>query len=137
MIKNHTTGLQHLGIPTRDLDESVRFYEALDFDCMYRKKIKQKGESVEVAFVKLHDLIIELYQSEDEDLETVKNHKDGDINHFAINVKDVSDLFEKMQQSEFHIMDDQLQYMALFDKGVSFFRIRGFNHEVIEFNQIL
>ncbi|MCT3390826.1 VOC family protein, partial [Lentilactobacillus hilgardii] len=32
MIKDDITGIQHVGIPSKDLDKTIAFYESLGFD---------------------------------------------------------------------------------------------------------
>jgi catechol 2,3-dioxygenase-like lactoylglutathione lyase family enzyme len=135
MIKEYSTGLQHIGIPACNLDESVAFYETLGFTVVHRKKTKHGETPVEVAFIKLDDLVIELFQLEGVLLDEIKQRQKGHIDHFAINVKSVDKLFEKMQASELTLLDNELQTIDIYEKGVTFFSILGPNKEVIEFNE--
>ena len=38
------TGLQHIGMPTNDIERTIRFYEALGFEVAFRTD--NKGEEV-------------------------------------------------------------------------------------------
>ena len=40
----HITGLQHIGLPTNDLEETVAFYEMLGFQVAFRTVNEAAGE---------------------------------------------------------------------------------------------
>ena len=75
------TGLQHIGIPTNDLNLTIDFYQSLGFELAHRTA---NGDE-QVAFLKLGNLMIETYQ----------NFKaariNGAVDHIAINVTDVEE----------------------------------------------
>ena len=54
-------GLQHVGIPTNDLQKSLGFYQSLGFETVYRTRNEAAGE--DVAFCRLGDLTLELYEN--------------------------------------------------------------------------
>ena len=58
-IKDFTTGVQHIGIPTNDINKTIEFYHALGFETTFRTV----NGTEEVAFLQLHNLIIETYQN--------------------------------------------------------------------------
>ena len=58
-IKDFCTGVQHIGLPTNDLAKTISFYQSLGFTTAYRTN--NQGE--EVAFLQLHNLVIETYQN--------------------------------------------------------------------------
>ena len=49
------TGLQHIGIPTNDMDKTVEFYKKIGFEVAH----ETKDGDVRVVFLKLRDLILE------------------------------------------------------------------------------
>lgn len=57
-IKEFTTGVQHIGIPTNNINKTIEFYHALGFETALRTV----NGTEEVAFLQLHNLIIETYQ---------------------------------------------------------------------------
>lgn len=57
-IKDFCTGIQHIGIPTNDIEETIRFYEQLGFQVAFLTK---NGDET-MAFLQLHNLIIETYE---------------------------------------------------------------------------
>ena len=49
------TGLQHIGIPTNDMDKTVEFYKKIGFEVAH----ETKDGDVRVVFLKFRDLILE------------------------------------------------------------------------------
>ena len=74
-----TTGIQHIGIPTSDIETTIRFYEGLGFQTMHTNQVP--ANQAKVAFLQLGNLMIETYAEGG-------NGIDGAINHFALNCTD-------------------------------------------------
>lgn len=124
-IKNYCTGIQHIGIPTNDIEETIRFYESLGFHVALATLNKKANEMV--AFMQLHNLIIEAYENKSAALQS------GAIDHIAIDVKNIDSLFEEIKTKGFSLLDMQVRSLPFWDNGVKFFTIVGPNKEKIEF----
>ena len=57
-LKEQLNGIQHIGIPTNDIEATVRFYETLGFEAALRTVNEEADEKV--AFMKLNTLVIEM-----------------------------------------------------------------------------
>ena len=124
-FKHIATGLQHIGIPTNDMEKTISFYTALGFENVYQAD--NKGEKV--AFLRLGDLTIETYQN----YKAV--HKAGAVDHVAINVTDVEEARRIADGLNLHVIEEgQLPFWS---NGVKYFTILGPNDEKLEFNQYL
>ena len=55
------TGLQHIGIPTNDMDKTVEFYKKIGFEVAH----ETKDGDVRVVFLKFRDLILETYENKE------------------------------------------------------------------------
>lgn len=128
-IADKITGLQHIGLPTKDLKKSIAFYESLGFENIYETRIADTPESV--AFMKLKNLVMEVYESKD------TAGKDGAIEHIALDVTDIEGVFEEIRAGGFVLLDEEIQFLPFWEHGVKYFRITGPNGEIIEFNQRL
>ena len=73
-IKRKITGIQHVGIPTNDMQKSIRFYKELGFEVVWQTINEQNGESV--VFLQLGNLIMEIYEKP-----TGCNENRGDRSH--------------------------------------------------------
>lgn len=122
-IKDFCTGIQHIGIPTNDIEETIQFYERLGFHVA----LATKNNDVTVAFLQLHNLVIETYENKSATMQS------GAIDHIALNVSSIDELFELMKQKDFHLLDHGVKSLPFWEKGVKFFTILGPNKEKIEF----
>ena len=125
----NVTGIQHIGIPTNDIEETVAFYRSLGFEIALRTVNEAAGE--QVCFLRLKNLCIETYQN------GCAVGKPGAIDHVALDVANVEYAFAKAKQSGYTMLDKEVQFLPFWDNGVRFFTILGHNGEKVEFSQML
>ena len=119
------TGLQHIGVPTNDIEATLRFYTALGFEVAHRAD--NNGE--QVAFLRLGDLTVETYQN------GRAVGQAGAVDHIAINVTDVDEARHIADAMKLEVIEEgQLPFWT---NGVKYFTILGPNREKLEFNQYL
>lgn len=127
-ISSHLTGIQHVGIPTTNLEKTIHFYGALGFDTA---GIFPNGGS-RCAFLRLGNLTLEVW--------TVDATADatGSINHFALDTTNIEQTYEAARELGLRIVEDSIQCIPSFwKKGIRYFNVLGPNQETIEFCQIL
>jgi hypothetical protein len=122
-IKDFCSGIQHLGIPTNDIEKTIRFYEQLGFKVAL--KTSNNGEAV--AFLQMQNLVIETYENRTAVMRA------GAIDHIALDVKNIDALFELVKTKQFPMLDEQVNSLPFWENGVKFFTIVGPNKEKIEF----
>lgn len=127
--KDFILGLQHIGLPTNDMDATVSFYEGLGFETVYRTVNEKANEAV--VFLKLGDVTIEAYENKKAALQT------GAIDHIALHVEHVEKLHEMMCKEKYTIVSDGVEFLPFWKNGVKFFIVEGPNRERVEFNQYL
>ena len=124
-FKDISTGLQHIGLPTNDIEKTIRFYAALGFEVAFRTD--NNGE--DVAFLRLGDLTIETYQ----------NYRAAGVNgawdHVAINVTDVDAARGLTDGLGLEVIEEG--QLPFWENGVKYFVVLGPNNEKVEFNQYL
>lgn len=134
-IQENVTGLQHLGIPAVDLKESIRWYtEVLGFENIEEKEIPGLCHA---AFLKKGNLVLEIYQENEEAVREVASRSHGHMDHLALNVTDVKAAFEEMKKTGCTMLDTEIQSLPFFEKGVAWFTVLGPSGEKVEFNQFL
>lgn len=126
-VKEYCSGLQHIGIPTNNINETVEFYKKLGFEVVYTTR---NGDET-VTFLRMYDLVIETYENNQAVM------KSGAIDHFAINVKNIDSLFEEIKGMGFEMLDKQVNSLPFWENGVKFFTILGPNKEKVEFCEYL
>ena len=119
------TGLQHIGIPTNDLNLTIDFYQSLGFELAHRTA---NGDEP-VAFLKLGNLMIETY------LNFKVARINGAVDHIAINVTDVEEARRIADSMGLEVIEEG--QLPFWENGVKYFTILGPNREKLEFNQYL
>ena len=119
-----TTGIQHIGIPTSDIETTIRFYEGLGFQTMHTNQVP--ANQAKVAFLQLGNLMIETYAEGGNGLV-------GSINHFALNCTDIQAAYACICEQGYKVLSNGIEELPFWEKGVAFFIIEGPNKERIEF----
>lgn len=126
-MKDYATGIQHVGIPTKDMDATKKFYEDLGFEAAF----ETVNDEARVCFLKMYNLVMEVYESED------AAGKIGAIEHVAIDVTDIEQIYKEICDKNMNTLQDEIHFLPFWDNGVRFFTIKGPNEEKIEFSQFL
>ena len=126
-VQTYCTGIQHIGIPTGNIEATKKFYESLGFECVHDAFIEEGSQNV--SFLKMGDCVIETYESEIAGC-------DGAVDHLALNCTDVEAAYASLKDSGFKMLTDGVQRLPFWEKGIGFFIIEGPNKERIEFCQI-
>lgn len=124
-IKTKVMGIQHVGIPTNDIQKSISFYEGIGFETVWQTVNEQSNEVV--VFLQLGNLVMEIYENRQAVMKT------GAIDHIALDVTNIDSIFQYVQKREYKMMDNKVQSLPFWEHGVKFFTIEGPNGEKIEF----
>ena len=129
MEQNNITGLQHIGIPTDRMKETLLFYTELGFQVKMQTKLRETGKKV--VFMELGNLVLEFYES------TMLAKQSGAFNHICLNVTDIEGIFYKMSNANCIFVDSEIKKLPFWEKGIAYFNVLGPNAEQIEFCEIL
>lgn len=128
-LSNYATGIQHVGIPTENLETTVQFYERLGFQIVF--ETSNPDTLQQVVFLQLETLVIEAYESDHTEKKT------GAIDHIAINVHNIDNVYKYICRNDLNTTNDEIHFLPFWENGVKFFTIEGPNGEKIEFSQYL
>ena len=128
-LREQLNGIQHVGIPTNDIEMTIAFYEKLGFEIAFRTVNEAADEKV--AFLKLGTLVIETYENKAAAL------KPGAIDHVAIDVKNIEKVHAMITGAGLNTTQDEVHFLPFWENGVRFFTIEGPNKEKVEFSQYL
>ncbi|GHT35961.1 lactoylglutathione lyase [Bacteroidia bacterium] len=126
MINDYSKGVQHIGLPTNDMEATITFYKKLGFEVVHEKVIDCR-----VCFLQLQNLVIESYENKDAVL------KSGAIDHIAIDCTNIEAVFAEVKKIGLQFEKDKIESLPFWKNGVKFFKIIGPNAELIEYCQIL
>ena len=99
-LREQLNGIQHVGIPTNDIEMTIAFYEKLGFEIAFRTVNEAADEKV--AFLKLGTLVIETYENKAAAL------KPGAIDHVAIDVKNIEKVHEMITGAGLNTTQDEV-----------------------------
>jgi methylmalonyl-CoA/ethylmalonyl-CoA epimerase len=119
------TGIEHIGIAVRDLEQSIRFYqEVLGLQCYAVEEVAD--QNVRTAFFMVGETKIELLQSTDPSGAVAKFiEKRGEgVHHLAFAIPDVAGALDELSEKQVPLIDRQprpgaegLQIAFLHPKG--------------------
>lgn len=128
-LREQLNGVQHIGIPTNDIEKTIEFYQKLGFEIAFQTVNEEANEKV--VFLKLHTLVIETYENKAAVMQS------GAIDHIAIDVKDIEKVYAMNNQAGLNSTQDTVHFLPFWENGVKFFTIEGPNKEKVEFSQYL
>lgn len=102
-----TTGIQHIGIPTSDIETTIRFYEGLGFQTMHTNQVP--ANQAKVAFLQLGNLMIETYAEGG-------NGIDGAINHFALNCTDIQAAYAWICEQGYKVLSNGIEELPFWER---------------------
>lgn len=126
-LKEQINGLQHIGVPTENIEKTIEFYGKLGFEVAFQTV----NDGDKVAFLKFGSLVIETYESKEATM------KSGAVDHIALDVKDIEKVYELINQEGLNTTQDTVHFLPFWENGVKFFTIEGPNKEKVEFSQYL
>ena len=126
-MKQLINGLQHIGIPTNDLQKAIDFYQSIGFET----KLLTQTPREKVAFMELQSLMLELYENKQ------ATEKPGAIDHIALDVNNIQAVYEKIQTLGYRVIEGDIQFLPFWDHGVRYFTILSPESVKVEFSQKL
>lgn len=138
-LKGNFKGLQHLGIPVSNLQNSVSFYTRLGFARIMASHVEvpEENDRIVVAMMEQNNVVIELYQVTKKEQEELRKRNDGHVDHIAFDVSDVDKAFLELKMNNFDMIEDKPVFLQFWESGCKYFTVRGPDGEKLEFNQIL
>lgn len=126
-VEELVTGVQHIGLPTNDMEKTIAFYTGLGFRIAH----EADDNGVRVVFLCQKNLTIETYENGQ------AVGRPGAVDHIALDVTDVDSAFKQVKAAGYDVVDPEVRFLPFWEKGVRFFNVKGPNAETIEFSQML
>ena len=130
-ISDFVLGLQHIGIPTSNLEKSSEFFLSLGFSIIQREQLPDSQKRVQ--FLQCKNVVVEVWEEEG----MVVPRAIGAIDHIAFDVQNIQEAFEQAKESKLHLLQKEIQFLPFGERGVRYFSVLGPDNVVIEYNQKL
>ena len=122
-LSDRVMGYDHIGVPTKDMEASTRFYETLGFKMAY----ETENDGI-VRFFCLKDIMVEVYEKD----QTAGAR--GAIDHLALKVDDIEETVSQVRKLGLNIVEGP-NFLPFWEHGVKYVSIEGPNKEIVEFIQ--
>lgn len=129
-MREFVKGLHHVGIPVKDMDATVEFYESLGATVYFSKEDTEEGEPIRVVIFEFGGIYIETYERK------VTAEKEGAIDHLAFQVSNIDEIYQLAKDRGYTLMSDcseSIQPTTYWPGKVRWFIIIGPNGEKLEF----
>lgn len=128
-MENYITGLQHIGVPTKDIEASIAFYESLGFKTIYETVL---DGATRFAYLELKGLVIETFETD------APADATGAIDHITLDVTDIDAIYALAKEKGYTITDGGgINSLPLWDNGIKYIMLEGPSRERVELTQIL
>lgn len=143
-LNNNFQGIQHIGIPVADISRSKDFYTRLGFESIMERTFPEKGGSTTAIMMRRENAIMELYQftppasypASSRIQDKSVSRPDGAVDHIAFSVIDIESAYNECLAAGLNIIETAPADLDFWEKGCTYFTIRGPDCEKLEFNQI-
>ena len=127
------TGLSHIGVFVRDIQESLKFYSLLGFKHYSDAEVKKQGGAMKFAFLRCGTCEIELIQTAE-----YEARKDGTADHIALKVGNIDAVIKTLKENGVTFESKEPDTMPmLFDNGIKNIFLRGPDGERLELVEVL
>jgi lactoylglutathione lyase len=130
-LSEYVLALQHIGIPSSNLDKSSDFFESLGFSPVQREKLPNSEKRV--VFLQCKNVVLEIW----EEASMKIPRSVGAIDHIALDVSDILPAFEEAVKMGLSFVDQGIQFLPFGKAGVRYFSILGPDNVIVEYNQKL
>lgn len=136
-LRDNIKGVQHLGIPVVQMEETRKFYiENFGFKVIHEKEIFYP-EKMKICFLQLGDLVVELFEHKSEAIRReVESRVTGVYDHFAIDAADFDDYAAKLINKGLTLAPGTADGVVLYDniktKGIRGVNFVSPNGDVVE-----
>lgn len=132
-MREHVKSLHHIGIPTRDMEATVKFYTDLGAEIYFDKMDQEAGAPIRVVIFDFCGIKIEAYERK------ATAAQPGAIDHIAFEVADIEALYRKARDGGYRIFEDcagGVQPTTYWPQDIRWFIVIGPNGEKVEFSEI-
>ena len=128
MNTENIRGFQHIGLPVKDLDATVRFYEGLGFQEAHRTTFPN---GMAFVFLQLGSCMLEVYPVKE------PAGKPGAIDHLCLDVTNIEAVYNEVVAAGHEILTKGVESAPFWEHGIRYFKIQGPDAEILEFCEIL
>lgn len=128
-MKKFVKGFHHYGLPTRNMDATVEFYQKLGAEIVFETVVSEAGRPCRVVHLKVQDLYVEAYERDE--IAGVP----GAIDHIAVSTDDIVGAFEEAKRLGLTFLHEEIGVSDYWPGTARWFHLIGPSGERVEFAQ--
>ena len=128
-LKSFVKEFHHFGLPTKDMDATIEFYQKLGAEIVFETVVQEAGKPCRVVHLKVSNLYVEAYERDETPMCC------GAIDHLAVSTDDIEGAFEDAKRLGLTLANEQVDYSDYWPGTAPWFHIIGPNGERIEFTK--
>lgn len=128
-MKKFVKGFHHYGLPTRDMDATVEFYQKLGAEIVFETVVSEAGMPCRVVHLKVQDLYVEAYERDE-----IVGFP-GAIDHIAVSTDDIVGAFEEAKRLGLTFLHEEIGFSDYWPGTARWFHLIGPSGERVEFAQ--
>ena len=129
MLGRFVKGFHHYGLPTRDMDATIDFYQKLGAAVVFETTVLEGGKPCRVAHLKVANVCVEAYERDE------VAGKPGALDHFAVDTDDIEGAFEEAKRLGLTFAKEEIGVSDYWPGGARWFHLVGPSGELFEFTQ--
>ena len=103
-LKSFVKEFHHFGLPTKDMDATIEFYQKLGAEIVFETVVQEAGKPCRVVHLKVSNLYVEAYERDETPMCC------GSIDHLAVSTDDIEGAFEEAQRLGLTLANEQVDY---------------------------
>lgn len=129
MLKRFVRGFHHYGLPTRDMDATVAFYQKLGAEIVFEATVLEAGKPCRVVHLRVADLYVEAYERDE------IAGAPGAIDHIAVSTDDIEGAFAEAKRLGLPFAKEEIGVSDYWPGTARWFHLIGPSGERVEFAQ--
>lgn len=125
-MKEYINEFHHFGLPVKDMDATIEFYQKLGAEIVYQTVVKENGKDCRVVHLRVSNLYVEAYEREQ------TAGVPGAIDHIAVSTNDIEGAFEEARRLHLKFADEKIGVSDYWPGTAKWFHLIGPNGERIE-----
>ena len=103
-LKSFVKKFHHFGLPTKDMDATIEFYQKLGAEIVFETVVQEAGKPCRVVHLKVSNLYVEAYEQDETPMCC------GAIDHLAVSTDDIEGAFEEAKRLGLTLANEQVDY---------------------------
>jgi len=128
-MKRFVKEFHHYGLPTKDMDATIEFYEKLGAEIVFETVVQEDGKPCRVVHLQVSNLYVEAYERDE------IAGRPGALDHIAVSTDDIEGAFAEAKALGLTFAKEEIGVSDYWPGSAKWFHLVGPSGELVEFAQ--